>query len=654
MSVEARIDGTLVELPPNEFPAFTYRIGDQFDPGRIKGSRSTEWNIPATNSTRAGLGSAVMSENVGSSNHELVIGNAGQVYLKNTIRVTEWDRDEIRAVAVGNNASWISDMRAKKIQQMDLGSTGAIDAALIQGSWTDEELMYLFPLIDYGYDWSTTTLGALIENIRPGIRCHRLIAQAFDELGYSVKVSGGLNRVWKKFILPATQDVVLAADYLAGNTMSLNMVNGPVLSPVTNIPILDPSYPWPDVVPFPPQQFSVSDPGGNNTNTYYYTTPFEMHLRIRFQIEFSPTQPFAGETALYFYAFRTDTQELLAPATQFSVGGQTMMTFDLNLADLTIAAGVEVGVSIAMGAPYRTFAVASCTVTYEVAGLEYQEGVSVDLAKSGPKMSVMDVIKGIALSKNIAIDTNDATRQVTFSYVDDKYKSPNNGKSLIGREDHTDPPVKSRELLPRRVLFLWQEDDDDQPLTDLNKEIGERGWGGYIKEIEGGVLDDTEIELPFAATRMKMYPGSVFIPVIRTTEDEHDPQYKWQPRLLIHDGLGRGEWTLEGVAQEQYPKCFFVHPEIPEHGLSFYPEDKHGNTGPGAFDLRWAKYFRRFEHSFVLEIDLMLYDDELLRTDFGTPVEAHDGKMAGWYYFEEIKQKRFGIHEPTRCKLVQV
>lgn len=649
MSVQTRIDGVAVPMEEKNLPAFSFAIGNPFEPGSIKGSRSTTWKIPATNQARALLGAEAMSEHVENGSRELVLGNYGQVYLKSRIRVTEWDREEIRAVVVGNNASWITEMRSKKIQEMDLGDTGEINAALIIASWFDEELMHIFPIINYGYDFTTAT-GLGIDAVRPGVRCHRIITQAFDEIGYSVKVTGGLNGVWKKFFLPATRNAVLSEDYLEGESLTLE---GPP-TVVNEITVIDSVPPWTPVVPFPPNAQVVSDPGGNNTNTFFYTTPLLMNLRVRIHLKIETIDVFNYSNAHYIYAYRTDTGEAIGPPVQVTLTANETQTFGLVLAEITIAAGTEVGVTMASIDPASAYVVHECRVVYEVFDVPYQEGVSVDLAKSAPRLNVLDLIKSIALLKNIAIDTNDQLKQVTFSYVDDKYKPVSAGLSLVGREDHSDPPIKGAELLPRRVLFKWKEDEDDGPLTEINTSIGERGFGGYIHDVEGGVLDDKEINLPFAATKMKMYPGSVFVPVIREDEAVNDPRYEWQPRILIHDGTARGEWTLQGEAQQVYPRCYFISFEGKQHGLSFYPETVNGDTGPGAFELRWSRFFHRFGNSKTLEIDLMLYDDELIHLDFGRPVQVHDGKTAGWYYFTEIKQKRFGVDEPTRCTLIQV
>lgn len=654
MSLQVYIDGEEVEMDPKDLPGFTYSISDPLEPGSIKGTRSTTWKVPATNKAKAMLGSAVMSERPGLEPKELVLSNYGNVFLKNKIRPIEWERDEIRAVVVGNNASWLPELRSMRVNDMDLGATGLITASLIQASWFDEDLMHIFPIIDYGYDFSSST-GMGIDAVRPGIRCHRVISKAFNDLGYSVKVEGPLKKAWKKFIIPATESPVLASDYLAGESMTISTV-GTVTSSniVTPWNELDP-FPPPVSIPLPPPPRNAVDPGQNLTLGVLYTTPFLMDLRIRLRIAIKPLYNLPGAGAEHqIYAFRFDNGDVLTPPTTVVMLDQQGYFFDLVVSELGIAAGTAVGVAISSHDRAPNYEVSFCEVTYEVLRVPYQENVSVDLAKSAPRLTVYDILKGISLIKGIAIDTNDALKQVTISYLDDKYKSTDQGVSMVGREDHTDAPIKQMELRPSRVLFLYQEDEEDGPLTTLSEECGERGFGGVIHEVPGGVLDDKVITMPFAATRMKMYPGNMFLPAIRLEQSGSNPAYKWKPRILIHDGVSRGEWTLQGAAQQVYPNCYFVSPLSKEHGLSFSPESSYGDTGPGTFSQRWGKFFRRFDRSYSLEIDLLLYDDEVAAMDMGVPVEVSDGHSAGWYYFTKIDRKRFGSDEYTRCELIQV
>ena len=141
----------------------------------------------------------------------------------------------------------------------------------------------------------------------------------------------------------------------------------------------------------------------------------------------------------------------------------------------------------------------------------------------------------------------------------------------------------------------------------------------------------------------------------REDEDaEYKPRYRWTPRILLSDGLARGSWTFDSVLLEQYPKCFFVYPGEAELTMAIDQETYLGDVGPGLASLYHARHLRRTDESKSLEIDLFLYDDELPELDFGVPVFVHDGATPGWYYFTEIKQKRYGVDEPTRCELIQV
>ena len=234
---------------------------------------------------------------------------------------------------------------------------------------------------------------------------------------------------------------------------------------------------------------------------------------------------------------------------------------------------------------------------------------------------------------------------------------------MVGREDFTDTPVKGNPLKTKRLVFEWDEDKDDFYLTKANTNVGERGWGGLIRDIEGGTLKEKRIKMPFAATAMRVYPGDLFIPVMREQEvravvpGEEDRNFERTPRLLLADGVAFSEvdgWTLGAAPFSVYPKCFFVRPGETDLCMSFGPETLHGTSGPGTVALHYGPYLRRLEKSFTYSIDLMLYDHEMKGLDFGVPVEVRDKFGKGWYYFTEIKRKQFGKDVPTRCDLIQV
>ncbi|MBK7298606.1 MAG: hypothetical protein IPI91_19150 [Flavobacteriales bacterium] len=61
----------------------------------------------------------------------------------------------------------------------------------------------------------------------------------------------------------------------------------------------------------------------------------------------------------------------------------------------------------------------------------------------------------------------------------------------------------------------------------------------------------------------------------------------------------------------------------------------------------------RINNSFILDIDLRWWDDELVTLDKRAPIYVSDGYGGSWYYLLTIDQKRFGVDEYTRTELLQ-
>jgi hypothetical protein len=329
-----------------------------------------------------------------------------------------------------------------------------------------------------------------------------------------------------------------------------------------------------------------------------------------------------------------------------------------------VVIGQQIGVLIGdVAGTGASLYIDACTIRFRPANIPYQENITITIAEGAPKISAWDVLQGINYNRCLSFDTDDRTKVVTVSYYEDKYQPITNGLSLIGREDHTDAPVKSNPLKAKRVVFGWKDDNDDHYLELANTSVGSRGYGGLLRDIEGGTLPEKKITMPFAATAMRVYQGGLFIPVMRENEvraavpGEEDRNFERTPRLLLADGVAFSDvdgWDMNGAPMSVYPKCFFVRPGETDLCVSFGPETIYGSSGPGMVASHYGPYLRRLEKSKRLSIDLLLFDHEMRGLDFGVPVEVRGDFGDGWYYFTEISRKQFGKDVPTRCELIQV
>jgi len=647
------IGDTEVFLPADRLPEFSYSLFDLTDPSKVRGARSTTFEIPATNAARQELGGVTLAE-ASPGPLPLRIGDGGVTIFGGTAVPTEWGDDVITVNAFGDNAGWFSAAKGTRIQDLDLGVSETINAAYQIASWTDEEQADVYPLIDYGgFADRTASFNVGVQKLRPGIRVHRILTEFFQSNGFTVKAVGTLRRHWKKLFLPNTGRIQMSDQYLAGNSATLTGSGALSMQEWYTLgfpPSPPPPFNAPQVLP--PTPVTETDPGGNVSGTIY-TAPLNQRMRVVIDgtITFiSGLFPFGNDETfrLVVYFNNSDYQPLAQY--EFTVSGP-VYTFNLN--DYIVWEGdILQGTSIGLGI-YNTTgeksAVANVTVKYEVVNVEYQEDVQLDIAGVAPKMSVGDLISGLCNILRLTVRTDDTTHEVTFSYYDEYAKSTVEGIDWRDRIDHGGLE-KMQPQVPSVYNFAFKDDNNDQYLRDF-KEAQDREYGSLRYEV-GGKDGEQDVEVPFAATVQRMTFGNLVLPAMRKEGPYYQQDiYEWQPRILVLDGVEAGTWTFDSVVRTQYPRSYFVGGQGRDISLAFGEEVENGGAVPGTVARRWREYIRRIT-SPRLRARVRVFDDEFMGFSFDRPRLVHDGWHQRWMYVAEVKGKRFGEDSYTECELI--
>ena len=215
-----------VPLTTQELPEFSYSLNEITDPSKLQGSRSTTFNIPATNEARAVLGGTSIAER-SDSVHDFRIGDGGVVLFGGKVTPMEWSDDNIRVMAIGDNAGWMGAAKATKLGDVEMGSSGEVSDQYQRDSWTLLDQPDVYPLIDYGaFVDRASTYNVITQQLRPALRVHSVLAKFFQANGYSVASAGRLSRVWKKMYLPNVHDKLSGdAAYLKSKSVEQQLVN---------------------------------------------------------------------------------------------------------------------------------------------------------------------------------------------------------------------------------------------------------------------------------------------------------------------------------------------------------------------------------------------------------------------------------------------
>ena len=643
--------GTEVQIAPNNLPAFSFAIQGDLDLSTIKGSSSTTFKLPASIATRSIAGSPVMAE-ARDNGGELRIGIADEDYHRATVRPVEIDRNEVRLVALGGNASWMEALKKTKINTLRLGESEPVGIAMQKATWYDDESALIFPLINYGYlQQRSSSFDVDVRYLRPGVRTWKILRSAFASVGYAIKVEGALTRYWKKLFMPnVVESVPALPQYLEQFTVDLSLSTPFAFTPYfsagfTSIPVdtvdNDPSS---SALVAPPNIYYASSKDMTIGVTCTFTASVQYSSLLgqarRFRVYVVP-QSSGIPVALRDVYFRDDT--IL----------QTR-TFELDFGDVPFEQGENYRLIIrrwTVDTP-DYFSVDAAIISYAPTAIPYQGGIGFDIGKSLPNVAVMDVLRTIVNAYCLVVDTDDATKTVTVKEYDDYVKPIVEGQDMEARCDHSKPPVRKRPRRPSSILFKFNDDDKDEGLKQF-RDTRNRTLVEYTLTNPLGEMDGQNVAAQLAATALTLAFDGFLIP--NMAEDEGDFQvdkYKRSPRIMVHNGVDGGEWTHDGVAMTEYPNCYFAKPGQ-EFNMAFGREDQYGDTGPGTIDRKWKNRLRRFIDSDVLTIEVRLLDDELKDVDFGRPIRAHDGHDGGWYLYQKINQKRFGTDETTSCDLTQ-
>lgn len=661
-------------MDPDEIPGFTYSIGDPFTIGSVSGGHSTSINIPATNAARQALGGRGMTEIVGPEKL-LRIGQGGHMYWIGRIFSAEASPDGYVLQSVNGNASWIEYLSSRRLSDIDFGDpgyVGPLTADFQHAVNADPYLPYCFPLIDY-FGWSLNAhINTDVDELRPAIRIAHAVRHALSEIGWSMETVGGLTTQIDRYIMPfvgGDNNIVPPGSWIYDNRVV--SIGGPVEIPASwavfaalgnaSFPVLpEPALTW-------------EDPTGHiGVNNNSFVAPFACTVSIT--VQYTVTQSLltinGGPNTFglrYFIVGGTfeESNGIIAPmSTHGTIGDHTV-----TLPAVSLTTGQELRVHMFVNG-YDTYplypdvilmTLDSSRVDFRIVDLPYAEDGEYELSSFAPDLTVMDALTGIVQARGLVFLSDDATRTVKVMDGRDFYKSIGSGISWLGKEDHTEPPVRTQAPRPSRVVMEFREDQNDVTLRRLAAGDPSGSYGGHIEEI-GGDGKEVKVSSPFAATAMGAYEDGISIPRLRYEKEDGTPQTRldWNPRILYWagkagvipepGGVPVDGWTHDGVDQEGWPLSYFNLAGREGTSIGFGPDPV--SAVPGCVALFHSLTISRIRLGQSLVIYLRIGDDEVANIDFGQPVEVHDGEASHWYHIARIEQKRFGIDESTECELI--
>ena len=670
--MKTTIGDSEVYLAPDDYPEFEYSLVEVTDPSKVRGSRSTTFDVPASSEAYRVLGGRALNEEV-ASEQPFRIGEGSQILFEGVCTPVEWSDSRVTVAAFGDNAEWINAAKNTKCSEMDLGVTELITLDHIRDVWQSEEdngafsqYPYCFPLIDYG-EFSGFLAGQSINefDMRFGVQVSYLVRKFFADNGFSVKVEGELQRFWDKIMIPG-----LANNYRINDAISVVEVSTDtvIVSPANNDQAAIEGWRGFDTLVVADDAMNSPqlplDNTYNSGGSYFTPAIFNRYVSVKVSIKARFRVAAAGGGAFYGGLLQVFMFRNVSPTANFVIGYTTISlppingTQEIDIEQELFVADVFHNWTCSVHcrpqvAGATVTILAGSQLTYEIVNVFPYSGVMAallkyDIASALPSgLSVGDVISGITNIFRLSVQTNQLTNTVTFSTLDDYLRPIYEGIDWSDRIDETEGVVKVQPDNPISYRLRYTEDDKDELARDYN---GEAQWTAQGIYDAGGRDDEKEIKVKFAATQQNLRFG-VVIPVLK--EEGSVEQYlKCKPRILLYDGIrdeGRTVFTWNGVARTKWPRAYFAGEGGTDINMGF------GNDigRPGTLQTFWRRYLGSITRPY-LKADVRLYDDEFMDFAFGRPRLVHDGIMRSWVYVNKIKGKRFGDGSSVECELIPI
>jgi hypothetical protein len=679
-------DGKPLDVDPDQLPGFYFALQDLIDLSALKGSRSTTMRLPATPQVRTSMGGVSMAEDEDGSFKSFRVMDGTAPVFSGVAKVLSRSRDEYEVVAIGDNAAWKDGAAALRLRELELGFTPDVDRLFQESTWYDEDSLVYFPLISYGRLRSrANSYDVQPEWLRPALRVWWLLKYGFAELGYTLEAKRGLLATHKKFVLPCTtskalsvaldvSDAMVMAAPCCGaefgscqppqNTFSYNYV--------LNLPNdTTPAY----------MTFSfVSGQGADYASPGRYVATADGFIAVSMRALWGTSTDLFGVTVNYslvdtsnnevkatvsrqYYGSGAQDDTFVFPIVEVIAGRQyavAMFSPDFD-GQLSLFCGLPGGGGYVAPVEDAVTVLEGCEVRVLSNVTPYTTDLPLVIASAAPDITLLELLKWWTLNQNIVVRTDELTKHITLEYYDDFCRPALEGVDWTYRLDHTDPPRKVTDTLPKAYQFRFIDETNDEGINFINRtRIGVAPYGGHDHLVTNGQESPETVDIGFAPTAMdSILGGQIYVPVMHDDSFEIDvngnkeDQYDWQPRLLYADDVARGRWIFDGLDKFVYPRCYFIWPEPGRANISFGNEAAQGSVTPGTVATRWRDRLRRSTAP-ALEGFMRLYDHELLGFEFGRPVSINDGEHTSWLYVIAIKRHQFLADATTEVKLVRM
>lgn len=665
--INFEISGEYLDLYDKEVIAQTFAINNIAEIENRNGAYSNSFKGPKTQKNRRILGYPDEINIQDDTPYTKVTCNCwedGMIIKRGFLQVNSSGED-FEFTFFADNTNWFDLIKGRSIRDLDLSEHDHTFNSTNVFNSKDNTDGYIYPVIDYGSFTTRTRNGTsdvALTEVFTAIYVHTVIKRIFIEAGY--KLDGGFasNIVYKKLVLPFTNEVFgHSQEYID-------------LRSTKAIKTVIESFSLPNNATSGNIKFENDSTGEGydgeldcyDNTTWSYTPDEKVKVTFTFEATVSNYSPDGSTTTVAI--FRNDITQVstLSPSLRTSGAYTGTRTLTLDAGNYYTLKFINPGVDT------RTFDIeagSSWTIQVEP---DIQEGSTVQLAPNLPDIDQADMIKDIFNRYQIITYTDIFSKTVYIEDFGILYR--NLGRKNIvdwsDKIDLTEEPVMEYQIgeYGQKNNYIHTQNEDETDIATYN-DNNTVLFGDGVVEFDNEFLEPSQdiYESPFAPSICKnAFTGgsneNVYLPYINKPSGEST-----DPRIMIFYGnasvasLSGGSistlYYVTGSPISHIPFCYFVKKDLADNdidgfneGLAFdQPNDD--STTVGLLEKYFAPVKKLLEKPKVLRINLRLTPIDIINLDHLKPVYLK--KYKAYFYINSINEYTGG-KDSTEVELIKL
>lgn len=627
--IELILNGYSFDLKGDDDVALSFAASKLQDIQSRNGDFSTTFKVPLTNKVRQAI---EFSNLFNSTNRypytiaEAEIKEQGATIIRGFARI-EAVKSSLEVVIFGGNSNWFDLIKDKSLRDLNLSDLNLVFTAsnVEANRLNDYTKGFLFPNALYGgFAFEATPF--TLYDFFPAVYCYRIFVQIFKDIGWNVYGDLLDDSLFKKMVLPFTNEFIGNDNYLFGRA-GIDLSTFFAITGSTNgyigidAPTIDPL-------------FCVSPAA--TTGSLPAAASFEIfdknliEVRGAFIFNISAT----GSTFKYTLVNKTTGSDIEV------IGERTIVATGLNAAGFYYVGELDAGeYAIRLECNY-TGGIGTISQKFvELKGVKdfhFRRNTiinqTIDMASTLPDIKQVDFVKAMLNSFNCITLAKVDAKELQLLFFD---KIINNKHNAVDYSDLVDKGSEIELLYmdsnyAQENLLKYLEDDGDAFLIPFN------GNGSFIIANENLDLTKDVYESVFAQSARTQVAGKTFL-ILPLRVSEIVPRVAYV------------EITTNNLVTQ------FTQ-SAPSHSSELFFENLRFSN---LINSHYSNFVEILQHFKLLKLYLAIKSSHVATLDFGKPLfldfECDSlGHVSGYFYVNLIDQYKPGAGETTLVELVKI